>query len=533
MMDTHINLNTIKTEFDNHGSLDPPEPWQLHDLWRLSQGNGSTANWSEMGGKKTSTGLWHVARTMRNKGIKKPAVLVVTTKSGKGTFFQLAPQILPGWHIFNVGTKGVNIIIDGRELKLGLPHIPEAFDFPALVVTHYNLFSKSNLEKFETDEAGQVVMDENGKPVFLPWVAADYFINREWDFVWLDEAHRIKNREGKWTVNLKKIKSEHKHVSTGTGFINRPDEIWSLLNFIDHDNYKSYWKFRETFCWEENYSGYRVVKGIKPDKVNDFRKLVRDFGPRRTLDEVMPHLLKPIFVRREVELSPVQRKMYNEIKLELRTLDKKGVPLHSPNVLAALQRMRQICVATPEVISDEYDPVHDRRVIRVKLTEPSSKLDALMDILDDSSPENLFVVFSCFKDPLELLKARLDKHNKASAGTSMEYKYIHMQENDNDQTRYQKWALDFPTGKYKIFMSTLQLGGESINLTPARYVVFLDRSWSPKDNMQAIGRIRRPGQEGQPVVINIEANKTTDQRLEQVNAIKGRWFHQIFGAEDE
>lgn len=85
--------------------------------------------------------------------------------------------------------------------------------------------------------------------------------------------------------------------------------------------------------------------------------------------------------------------------------------------------------------------------------------------------------------------------------------------------------------EYRVFMSTLQLGGESINLSPARHVVFLDRSWSPKDNAQGIGRIRRPGQTRQPVVIHINAKNTTDQHIEKVNIMKHGWFHEIFGEE--
>lgn len=87
--------------------------------------------------------------------------------------------------------------------------------------------------------------------------------------------------------------------------------------------------------------------------------------------------------------------------------------------------------------------------------------------------------------------------------------------------------------KYRVFMSTLQLGGESINLTPARHVVFLDRSWSPKDNSQGIGRVRRPGQEGEPVVININGKRTTDQRIESVVREKQSWFNELFGKEGE
>jgi SNF2 family DNA or RNA helicase len=155
-----------------------------------------------------------------------------------------------------------------------------------------------------------------------------------------------------------------------------------------------------------------------------------------------------------------------------------------------------------------------------------------MEVLEglqwDEERKEPLVVFSCFKDPLDLLKARLNKHNQTAAGTDMEYKYIHMDQHDSDSERYEKWFVEFPKMENRIFMSTLQLGGESINLTPAHHLVFLDRSWSPKDNNQGIGRIRRPGQISVPVVININAKNTVDNYIERVNQVKNGWFREIF-----
>jgi SNF2 family DNA or RNA helicase len=240
----------------------------------------------------------------------------------------------------------------------------------------------------------------------------------------------------------------------------------------------------------------------------------------------MPHIKRPVFMRYDVDLNPTQRRMYDEIKRELKALDAKGEPFASPNVLAALTRLRQICVATPEVVSDYFDEKKDRRILRIKLTEPSTKLDQLMEIIDelqwDEDDKQQLVVFSNFKDPLYLLEERLKKEK---------IPYLHMQQSDDEQERYQKWHETWPKKEHRVFLSTLQLGSESINLTSARHVCFLDRSWSPKDNQQGIGRVRRPGQEGEPVVINIEAVKTTDQKLENVNTVKMGWFTEIFGDE--
>lgn len=528
------------------------ETWQVADLFKLSNRHNKqleegsktagTANWSEMGCYKTSTGLWYLEQKIEEAKLqgkiaegKHPSILIITNKSGKGTFFEAIPEIFRNWTFLNIETQSISIFMNGKEMKIpGLKNCPKEFAFPAICITHYNVFSTSGRGQFQEDEEGRPLKDpKTGKFLMKPWRQADFIADHEWDFVWTDEFHRMKDKDSKWTVNIKKIKTKlGRHGSTGTGFINRPNEIWSLLNWLDPKTYSAYWSFHERYCEIDTDDGYARVAGVKPEHKDEFRKLVRDIGVRRTLDQTHPDIEKVVFQPVSVDLNPIQRKMYDQIKGELQTLDQNGNSLFSANVLSLLQRLRQICVGTPEVVEDYYDPQLDRRVQKIKLREPSSKLDEVMNILeglqwDDDKKEPL-VVFSCFRDPLELLKARLDKHNEVAAGTDMEIKYIHLQQGDSDAVRYEKWHDEFPKMEHRIFMSTLQLGGESINLTPAHHLVFLDRSWSPKDNNQGIGRIRRPGQTSVPVVININARNTTDRYIEQVNDIKHGWFKTIF-----
>lgn len=531
---TRVKLEHELWNYTHSDKVDPPEDWQRRDIENLMN-HPFSANWSQMGCKKTSTGLWLIQRTMIEAGIEKPAILIITSKSGKGTFYQLAPHILEGYQLLTITAQGLAVVRDGKEIPIPKwKNVPKAFDFPAIVLTNYELFSRSNDGKYFLDKEDEIVIDPVTKePIMQEWKQSDYLIDRNWDFVWIDEAHKIKERQGKQAVNIKKLKSKYKHLSTGTGFINRPTEIWSLLNFLSPARYGGYWNFRNAFCRVTDEDGISYLQGLKPEMIDPFRRIVRDVGPRRTLREVMPHIKEPINIVKKVTLSPAQRKMYNEIRAELKAMDKNGVPLHSANVLSALQRLRQICVATPKVVFDDFDEKAGKRIIKVQLEDPSSKLDAVQDILEDSSEEDLFVVFSCFKDPLDLLAARLTERRDPKGNLKVPgVPFIHMKSGDSDEERYQKWAVEFPKREHKVFMSTLQFGGESINLTPANYIIFLDRSWSPKDSMQAIGRIDRPGQTQQTFVYNIEAINTTDQRVFEVNEIKGSWFKKIFSNEE-
>lgn len=477
-----------------------PTPWQLDDLDYLIERRFS-ANWSEMGAFKTTTGLWLMDRIARMLD-RTAHTLIVTSKAGKGTYYDAFPKALPAWELYTVDTRRIyryaySQLWDAQE--------EEALSYPSqvqnvAVLTHYDVFSGRS-------KTGMM----------------DSLLEIEWDMVILDEAHRMKNRDAKWTKNIKKLKTEYRHVMTGTPFINNPAELWSLLNFLDKRTWPSYWKFREQYCEEILIQGrFRQITGIKRHSVDTFRAMQAQLGPRREMAEVHKGIDHPIEAVRTVELNAVQRKMFSEIKATLATLDRQGMPLRSPNVLSQLNRLRQIAVATPEVVSMEYDPIQNRMITDIKLVEPSSKLDDVMDILEEIDPEHQVVVFSAFKDPLHLLEKRLE--NKGIP-------YLHMEVHHTDEERYEMWHDIFPRGDHRVFMSTLSLGGESINLTSAKYLIFLDRSWSPKDMKQAIGRIYRPGQTQVPEVIYIDALNTTDQYVKSKLDIKDKWFKEIFGVD--
>ena len=499
--------------------------FQNEDIPLLSQLK-SSANWSEMGAMKTTTAEWLWEQKLQH--IPNPRVLVITTKSGKGTYFESLAEVLPEWDVYTVGAKRTSIVVGSKPIPLDVKLPTPLHMRPVVVVAHYHCFTdRACIPKQVVGENGMPVINEDGTFEMTEPRCLN-LLRMHWDMIVVDEAHRIKNPDAQWTRNIKKLRAQFKHIMTGTGFVNNPAEVWSLLNFLYPETYTSYWKFREHYCEEDDWSGYRKIVGIKPDKEEEFRDLVRRVGVRRQMLECFPDISEPIETVIPVDLNPVQRKMYAQIQDELWTMDQAGTPLHSPNVLSMLNRLRQICVATPEVIGERYDPVADRVVLDVKLREPSSKLDATMEIIDglewDKERKDQVVVFSNFRDPLELLKARLDKKG---------IKYLHLHSGMNDADRYTMWHDEWPKKEHQVFLCTLAVGSESINLTSAHRAIFLDQAWSPAMNKQAIGRVYRPGQTAVAQLIYVRADETVDFRILDAVETKGAWFNQIFGIKTE
>lgn len=481
--------------------------WQERDLNYLAPMPYS-ANWGQMGTFKTSTGLWLLERKkVRN-------ALIITSKVGKGAYFSDFYKCLPdNWELYNVNInktlRRIEDFEDEVDLNVLLAEIKEGFhNNPRILLLHFDALTKRANENTKEKDADKLGIVDRLKMI-------------EWDMILVDEAHRIKNPKAQWTQNIKRLKAKNKHVMTGTGFVNNPAEIWSLLNFLNPREWGSYHRFKDRYCSQiRDARGYTIITGLMPGRVEEFRDLRKKLGPRHTMREVHRSIDKPIETVREVELNGDQKRMYDDIKTTLQTLDKQGVSLQSPNVLSMLNRLRQICVATPQVNSRAYDAKQNRMITDVSLVEPSAKLEEVMEILKELDGDEQIVIFSNFKGPLKLLERRFE---------NARIPYLHLEQHHSEATRYKMWHDDWPTKKHKVFMSTLALGGESINLSSAEYIIFLDRSWSPKDMMQAVGRVYRPGQKGAVEVIYINAKGTVDGYVKSKLDRKHGWFEEIFG----
>ena len=62
----------------------------------------------------------------------------------------------------------------------------------------------------------------------------------EWSYIVVDEGHRLKNRNCRLGIELRKITSKHRLLLTGTPLQNDMEELWALLNFLQPDLFNNY-----------------------------------------------------------------------------------------------------------------------------------------------------------------------------------------------------------------------------------------------------------------------------------------------------
>lgn len=330
-----------------------------------------------------------------------------------------------------------------------------------------------------------------------------------WTYVICDEAHFIKSRNALRTKAVKRLKAHYKRALTGTPVVNRPDELWSVLNWLWPHDYKSYWRFFETFCeyFQHPTIGYKKVTGVK--NVEALHALLEGKMLRRLKKNVLLELPDKYYTNIPVTLGPAQFRVYEEMRKESLAWvgEHENEPVAAPVVIARLSRLRMFAGAYADITDG-----------RVRLTEPSAKLDALDEILEDAG-DSPVVVFSMFRQMIDLASARLTKagvpHSVLTGKTP--------------QGQRGQMVDDFQTGKCNVFLGTIPAGGVGITLHRASTVVFLDRSWSPADNVQAEDRLHRIGQKNAVQVILLSAVDSVDQQVEAKLELKWSWIRKMLG----
>jgi SNF2 family DNA or RNA helicase len=359
----------------------------------------------------------------------------------------------------------------------------------------------------------------------------------KWFHIIGDEIHAIKNRRSQQTQAFKKIQTVFKQGLSGTAADNRPDDIWSVLNWLYprqwtsyHNFYKHHILFREVV---NEYTGRRYKEVLGVTNTEEFQESIAPFYMRRLKEDVLHDLPDKYYTTIKCELTTAQRRAYDQMRHAMIAWvgEREDQPLAAPVVIAQLMRLQQFAVAFGELVKKTVRRRHCEQCPEptkcqghtsdvLKLTEPSSKIDVVEQIVLDN-PDEQIVVFSQSKQAIKMLEARLDAHGITTA--------VLTGDTSTSADVRDKLIEDFQKGHYRVFAATIRAGGEGITLTAARTAIFIDRDWSPSKNKQTEDRLHRIGQKNAVQIIDLVAENTVDQgRLQKIGE-KWTWVKQILG----
>jgi len=332
----------------------------------------------------------------------------------------------------------------------------------------------------------------------------------------IDESTTIKTPTANRTKNILGLKplTKYRRILTGSPITNSPLDLYTQAAFLDSYllGFDSFWAYRAHYCVMKTMNlGSRTVSvPVGPNKRNlpELEEKIKKFSERVLKDDCLD-LPKKTYVTREIDLTGIQRKLYNEMrKYALSQLD--GKVCSTSTVMVQLLRLHQI--------SCGYHANDDGTVQEL----PCNRLTELMDILWELSGKA--VIWSFYQKDVE----RIIQEIKKQFGEESVVDYYGLTPQDERQQNIEKFQNN---PKCRFFVGTTQTGGYGITLTSASTMIYYSNGYDLEKRLQSEARIDRIGQTKPMTYIDLVAEDTIDNKVQKALRTKMNIASDVMGEE--
>ena len=191
----------------------------------------------------------------------------------------------------------------------------------------------------------------------------------------IDESTTIKNPSAKRTKNILALglEAKYRRIMTGSPVTKNPLDLFSQCYFLSKWllDFESYYAFRNRYAEMKTMHAH----GRSIQVVDKFRHLgelsesLKEFS-YRVLKEDCLDLPDKIFIKRQIQLTPDQSKLYEQMKKQALAI-LQGKVSSTKNSLTQLMRLQQITCGHFTDDNGATQPINNNRI------------DELMDVLED------------------------------------------------------------------------------------------------------------------------------------------------------
>jgi SNF2 family DNA or RNA helicase len=336
-----------------------------------------------------------------------------------------------------------------------------------------------------------------------------------WVTVVADEAHRLGNAKSQQTRAVWWLMHEARNrwPVTGTLIADNIGNFWPIGRALDPASFPAKSRYLDLFAIKNySFNGGTEILDIRPDTAPAFHAFVQPLIRRIPREIALPWLPKrmpPVF--RYPEMTPKQKTAYSQLAKEaladLEMADTAGNTMIPANTVVRFGRLCQLAGSMIELAEGEDAEGFTRQDVRLVL--PSSKVDDLVEFLEDNPGPLVVAANSPRLVELAEHKFALEKITSAKITGDMP-----------GMAREQAIE-NFQAGRVRVIFIT-SAGGESITLTAANTIYFLQPDPSFLGREQKISRVDRIGSEIHDSIRVVHAITpgTVEERLYQLGTEK-------------
>lgn len=464
------NARAWRDVIDSGTTVDGLYPWQVSDYyWMSAAGDGMLLGNDQGTGKTISAEV-----ALRNLDDALPA-LVICPNSVKRVWESATRQWLPEATPY--------VVEGGASSRQKIIAAALADPRAVLIINYEGLKSHSRLAPYGSVRLKRCPACGGGDPKVKP--AQCHSHKKELNdtgvlrSVVIDEAHRLKDPKSQQTRAVWAVCHDpsvtRRIAMTGTPIANHVGDLWAIMHAVAPDEYPVRSAFLDRYAqlsWNQ-FGGLDVV-GIRQDRAAEFFSFFDARYRRVTKAQAAPWLPQKYRSIRYATMSPKMQKAYRELEEQLVTRFDDGTIAFAPNTLTQTTRLLQLASSYGTVEADG----------QYRMTEPAPKLDVMEEIIDEAEGRPI-AVCALSKQLINLAAKRLEARGISHALITGDVHEI-------DRRK----ALDlFQAGRLRVLLFTIGAGGEGLTMTAADTIVFLQRSWSVVQNLQAEDRVHRIGSE--------------------------------------
>ena len=340
------------------------------------------------------------------------------------------------------------------------------------------------------------------------------FINSHKTMMAVDESTTIKNPEAKRTKNIVSlgVNAKYKRILTGSPVTKSPLDLYKQCEFLDPWllDHNSYYSFRTRYAIMKtaNFGGRSVQIVVGYRNLGELSEKLKPFSERVLKDDCLD-LPKKTFMKRVVQLTPDQNKVYTQMKKEALAI-LNGKMITTANALTQLMRLQQITCG--------HFKADDGTTQEIK----SNRIDELIDVLCEI--EGKAVIWAHWQsDVKQITKALVDEF-----GPDCYVDYYGLTPPEERQSNIKKFQED---DKCRFFVGTTQTGGYGITLTAASTMIYYSNGYDLEKRLQSEARIDRIGQEKPMTYIDLVAGDTIDTKVQKALRDKMNIASEVMGEE--